>query len=532
MILQDWASKGIAGARNVARNLQAPATAPVVEPADVLSTGSTAKDWTVLVYMDGRNRLATSSLQALNKMEQIGSNDRVNVVVQSTIEPHWRELHKDGMQAIPTRRYYVQRDDRPDQITSPIVGQLDASVPLSEQSLADFIQWGMKNFPSERTMVVIKKHGAGFARIAGSEGEADRAPLSARETRNALEQVRQATGKGVDVVAFDSCSMQQMEVAYQLKDVAKVMTGSPEDIVASIYPYGTILDGLTRHPEMNERQLGRWVVDAHKIAVGRAIHSAADLSKLAQFGQAMRSFTASVVEQKVARDVLYTAMLNSKSMEAGDSDALQFNFRDLGGFLQQIAGDERVPQSVRDTAQEARQSMSDSILKHYATSGRERLKRPTGYSTFLPWKALTPEVKASYAQLDYVKDTGWLELLDYTFSSGLPTAPAEPLTKSSWLTRLKRLPLKHYKKYISGYLPTACQYTPTCSQYTREAIETHGMFKGAWLGSLRVMSCNGHNSAGHDPVPGHVHGPDCNHPGHLPAGTASRDFLTPPPAPV
>ena len=141
MILQDWASKGVAGARNIARNLQAPATAPVVEPADVLSTGSTAKDWTVLVYMDGRNRLATSSLQALNKMEQIGSSDRVNVVVQSTIEPHWRELHKDGMQAIPTRRYYVQRDDRPDQITSPIVGQLDASVPLSEQSLADFIQW-------------------------------------------------------------------------------------------------------------------------------------------------------------------------------------------------------------------------------------------------------------------------------------------------------------------------------------------------------------------------------------------------------
>jgi len=404
----------------------------------------------------------------------------------------------------------------------------------------DFVKWGIKNYPSEKIMLVLKKHGAGFARIGGGEG-GDLAPLSARQTQEALEQIQRETGRTIDVLAFDSCAMHQMEVGYQLKDQAKVMVGSPEDIVASIYPYGNILDGLTRFPQMNEKQLGRWVVEAHKVAVGRTIQTATDLTKLAAFGEAMRSFTHSVLEHSVDRAVLYTHMLNSKSMEAGETDALQFNFRDLGGFLQKIADEERFPPGVRESAAKARKSMDESILQHYVTAGRQRLKKPTGYSTFLPWKALTPELRSAYEKLDYVQDTDWLKLLDYTFAGQGPVSQNETRpAKASWWQRVKTLPLKHYKKYISGYLPTACQYTPSCSQYAREAIETHGLMKGGWLGAMRVLSCNGHNSSGYDPVPGrscnHEHGSCSCHsasdPGHLPAGTADPTFLAQPPAPV
>lgn len=47
----------------------------------------------------------------------------------------------------------------------------------------------------------------------------------------------------------------------------------------------------------------------------------------------------------------------------------------------------------------------------------------------------------------------------------------------------------------------SCRYYPTCSQYTLEAIEIHGVIKGCWLGFLRILRCNLLFKGGYDPVP-------------------------------
>ena len=46
-----------------------------------------------------------------------------------------------------------------------------------------------------------------------------------------------------------------------------------------------------------------------------------------------------------------------------------------------------------------------------------------------------------------------------------------------------------------------CRYTPTCSQYAIEAIETHGAFKGSFLAIWRILRCNPFSKGGYDPVP-------------------------------
>lgn len=61
--------------------------------------------------------------------------------------------------------------------------------------------------------------------------------------------------------------------------------------------------------------------------------------------------------------------------------------------------------------------------------------------------------------------------------------------------------VKFYKYFISPLFPSACRYTPTCSDYTIEAIQKHGVIKGCWLGFRRIIRCNPWGGKGYDPVP-------------------------------
>ena len=51
------------------------------------------------------------------------------------------------------------------------------------------------------------------------------------------------------------------------------------------------------------------------------------------------------------------------------------------------------------------------------------------------------------------------------------------------------------------YLGKNCIYTPTCSQYTKEAINEYGVFKGCFMGLKRILRCHPFHKGGYDPVP-------------------------------
>lgn len=46
-----------------------------------------------------------------------------------------------------------------------------------------------------------------------------------------------------------------------------------------------------------------------------------------------------------------------------------------------------------------------------------------------------------------------------------------------------------------------CRFTPTCSEYTKEAIEKYGSWKGTWMGIKRILRCHPFGKKGYDPVP-------------------------------
>lgn len=54
---------------------------------------------------------------------------------------------------------------------------------------------------------------------------------------------------------------------------------------------------------------------------------------------------------------------------------------------------------------------------------------------------------------------------------------------------------------IRPLLPNACRYTPSCSQYTIDAVIKYGAMKGTWLGLKRISRCHPWGGHGYDPVP-------------------------------
>lgn len=61
--------------------------------------------------------------------------------------------------------------------------------------------------------------------------------------------------------------------------------------------------------------------------------------------------------------------------------------------------------------------------------------------------------------------------------------------------------VRGYQLLLSPYLPPACRYTPSCSQYAIESLQRFGAAQGSWLAFKRICRCHPGYPGGYDPVP-------------------------------
>ena len=63
--------------------------------------------------------------------------------------------------------------------------------------------------------------------------------------------------------------------------------------------------------------------------------------------------------------------------------------------------------------------------------------------------------------------------------------------------------IEFYQKHISLWFTSkniTCKYYPTCSEYTKQAIQKYGAGKGTLLGIKRILKCNPLSKGGYDPL--------------------------------
>ena len=116
------------------------------------------RKWNFLVYLDGDNNLYSQAITDVNEMEEIGSNQDVNIIVLVDRIPEDNASNGDWT---TTRLYYITQDSDTSTISSTLLADLGERDMSDPNTLRDFVIYCQNNFPAEKTCLTLWNHGGG-----------------------------------------------------------------------------------------------------------------------------------------------------------------------------------------------------------------------------------------------------------------------------------------------------------------------------------------------------------------------------------
>ncbi len=378
-------------------------------PAPAAEKAKADKEWTIMVFVNGKNNLEEFALKDMNEMEMVGSTDKLNIVTEigriagyDSSDGDWKTV----------RRYLVQKDADTSKVTSPVVAEFPKVDMGDYKSVIDFAKWAKTAYPAKKYMLIIWNHGAGWIKgpVRVNKGISYDDETGNHITTPQLGVILKEIG-GVDVYGSDACLMQMAEVDYEIKDYAKYIVGSEETEPGDGYTYNDFLGPVAAKPAMGPAELAKVAVDAYadhyKAQNEGATQSYVRASALAGFLDASNAFVSALMasgEKDLAK----------KAMGAAQSYAYPEN-KDLYHFVQLVLA-ETQNADVKKAGQALQAFISDKLVAHNRTSNGQgggwwsppsNYDNSHGIAVYLPGGA----APAEYAGLAWAKASNWDDLI-------------------------------------------------------------------------------------------------------------------------
>ena len=364
---------------------------------------SNLPEWTVMVYLDADNNLESAGIDDINEMEMVGSSTDVNIVVQADRIPNYDISNNNWT---TTRRYYITQDFDPIQINSQLISDLGELNMGTPQTLINFANWAVTNYPAKKYLLVIWNHGGGFrstelAKDIAWDDTSGGDKITMSELKYALSVISTQAGKNIDIVGMDACLMAMTEVAYQIKNYADILVASEENVPNDGWPYDSILSQLVSNPTMTPNQLATNIVDSYVFsytASDNVTKSAIDLSYMDTLATQLSNLALAIMSDTITPSVNYINASNS-SQYYGDHD-----FIGLYDFCNKVLTYSNSV-SVKNIALSIQQTLNSAVLRWGYNGWGVNGSR--GLSIYFPYTYYD----TYYNNTNFAQDTQWDEML-------------------------------------------------------------------------------------------------------------------------
>jgi len=373
-----------------------------------LETSSNSK-WTVMVYMDADNDLEQFAIYNFLQMSEIGSTDEVNIIVQFDRIPGYDNSYDDWTSA---KRYYIQKNMIPNSNSALMdIGEVDMG---NWVTLKDFYTWGVYNYPAENYCLILWDHGSGW-KMGGDVNPpikyictdfTNGGSMSLLDLKDGLDAMTQQGRNKIDLICFDACLMQMLEVGYEIRHYADYMTASEEVETAYGLTYDDTLGTLISNANISADMLGGYFVNSYKYET----MSTVDLQSFDYLKNAV-SDLGNYLQVEDYKDYIKDAINDVETY-------YDFDFVDLYDFaslLKNYIDDSNVDYK----ADMVMSGVNQAVLyeKHDYSHQRSH-----GISIYMPYQ----EYDFSYGDISFAIDSSWDDFIMWYFGGSTVNEPEIP----------------------------------------------------------------------------------------------------------
>jgi hypothetical protein len=395
-------------------------------------------EWTIMVFLNADNNLEEFGLRDFREMAEVGSDEKVNIVVQFdrnggwvTTTPQWKGCY----------RFKVQKGS----IHTPAeaLSNLGNTNMGSGTTLRSFVDWAMASYPAKKYMLAIWNHGQGWRHFRTVRPNVSALELRAfrdfRVSRLARETERRSrslsrrggtrqgqpmlrtqgipidltvsgavryvssddtsgdvlynreiqeslNGLRLHVIGFDACLMGMVETGYALRKVGEVMVASEELEPGDGWNYAGWLKALVDDPEMSAADLGATMVKSYESYYSgdgddpETTLSAVSLSKMPSLASAIDSFADKLIELD---DAAFARIVSARRSCDEYAPGYGLHGIDLARFCDQVSL--AFPgAAVGQAANAAATALRDSVIANYAGAERQGTYGSHGLAIYFP----------------------------------------------------------------------------------------------------------------------------------------------------